>query len=204
MAQTVLDREINRIYGNGRGWVFTPKDFVDLGTRTSIDVGLHTLVAQGKIRRIGRGLYDYPKESKLLNKTLSPDYFLVAEAIARKSGWKIIPSGETILNKLRLSTQISSQYIFDSDGENRTITVNETKIQFRKAPLKDIGIKNKKGVFLVRAIKALGKDAINDNAIEVMKQAVSTKECKAILKESKMVTGWVYEIIQKVCRECLK
>jgi len=204
MGQSVLNKEISRIYGNGRGWVFTPKDFADLGARTSIDVGLHTLVAQNKIRRIGRGLYDYPKESKLLNKTLSPDYFLVAEAVARKNGWKIVPSGETILNKLRLSTQISSQYIFDSDGENSTVTVNDTKIMFRKAPLKDIGIKSKKGIFLVRAIKTLGKDRVNDKVIEVMKQAVSAKECKTILKETKIVTGWVYNIIQKVCKECLK
>ncbi len=200
MTVSVLNKEISRIYGNGKGWVFTPKDFADLGTRASVDVGLHSLVSQGKIRRIGRGLYDYPKESNLLKKTLSPDYFLAAEAIARKNGWKIVPSGETILNKLRLSTQISSQYVFESDGESKVFTIGDMKIKFKKAPLKDIGIKSKKGLFLVRAIKALGKERIDDKVIDALKKEVLVNEHKTILRDTKMVTGWVYDVIQKVCK----
>lgn len=200
MAKSVISSELSRIYGNGRGWVFTPKDFTDLGPRSSIDVGLHFLVEQGKIRRIGRGLYDYPKSSNLLKKTLSPDYFQVAGAVARKNGWKIAPSGETILNKFRLSTQVPSQYVFESDGENKTITVSGVKLHFKKAPLKDIGIKNKNGQFLVRAIKALGKDRIDEQVINTLREEIPSREYKAILKETKMVTGWVYNVIQKVCK----
>lgn len=199
MARSVLDKEISRIYGKGRGWVFTPKDFSDLGDRVSIDTGLHRLVSKGRIRRIGRGLYDFPKESKLLNKKLSPDYFQVAEAIARKNGWTIVPAGESILNRFGLSTQISSQYVFDTDGKNRTFEVDGATLQFRKAPLQDMHAKNKKATLLVRAIKTLGKERINEKIIKALRNAVSSREYSSILRDTKMVTGWVYEVIKRIC-----
>ena len=46
----------------GRGCVVVPSDFLDLGNRRAIDVALHRLVRAGSIRRLARGVYDYPKE----------------------------------------------------------------------------------------------------------------------------------------------
>jgi len=57
----VADRIMRRVRGKGRGWVFTPKQFVDFGTRGSVDMALSRLAHAGDIRRIGRGLYDYPR-----------------------------------------------------------------------------------------------------------------------------------------------
>jgi predicted transcriptional regulator of viral defense system len=60
-----LSRKImKRVRGHGRGdMVFTWKDFKDLGTRGSIDVALHRLAKVGKLRRVGRGMYDLPPAS---------------------------------------------------------------------------------------------------------------------------------------------
>jgi hypothetical protein len=48
----VADRIINRVRGKGRGWAFTPKDFLELGTRASVDMALSRLAGQGRVRRI--------------------------------------------------------------------------------------------------------------------------------------------------------
>ena len=37
-----------------------PVDFLDLGSRQAVDLALHRLVHKGTIRRLARGLYDYP------------------------------------------------------------------------------------------------------------------------------------------------
>src|SRR3546814_5249071 len=58
----VADRIMKRVRGKGCGWVFTPKQFVDFGTRGSVDMALSRLAHAGDIRRIGRGLYDYPRQ----------------------------------------------------------------------------------------------------------------------------------------------
>jgi hypothetical protein len=41
--------------------VWTPADFVDIGSRHAVDKALQRLVAVGDLRRIDRGLYDQPR-----------------------------------------------------------------------------------------------------------------------------------------------
>jgi len=66
MTQTIENKALSRIYGSGRGWSFSPKDFADLGSRAAIDLALHRLNNKSTIRRVIRGIYDYPRYSELL------------------------------------------------------------------------------------------------------------------------------------------
>ena len=66
---------------------------LDLGSRGMVDVTLSQLVSDGIIRRAGRGLYDVPKHSEALGSTLSPNVDELAQAIARRFRWRIIPTG---------------------------------------------------------------------------------------------------------------
>ena len=45
--------------------VWTPRDFLDLGSREAVDQALHRLNHGGDIRRIARGLYDKPRANSL-------------------------------------------------------------------------------------------------------------------------------------------
>nr|WP_290758957.1 hypothetical protein [Henriciella sp.] len=45
-----IDKIKRRIIGKGRGAVFTPADFLDLGSRASVDQTLSRLTDQGVIR----------------------------------------------------------------------------------------------------------------------------------------------------------
>ena len=81
-----IDKIKRRIIGKGRGAVFTPADFLDLGSRASVDQTLSRLTDQGVIRRLARGIYDYPKTSPRLGR-LSPDPDAVA---ADQSGAEVV------------------------------------------------------------------------------------------------------------------
>ena len=61
MRQTFEDKALYRIRGTGGGWTFSPRDFLDLGGRPTVDSGLHRLEKRGEIRRVIRGIYDYPR-----------------------------------------------------------------------------------------------------------------------------------------------
>lgn len=50
MAQTIENKAIYRIRGTGRGWAFSPPDFLDFGGRATVDSALHRLKRRGKIR----------------------------------------------------------------------------------------------------------------------------------------------------------
>jgi hypothetical protein len=60
MSQTFEDKALYRIRETEGGWAFSPRDFLDLGGRPTVDSGLHQLEKRGEIRRAIRGIYDYP------------------------------------------------------------------------------------------------------------------------------------------------
>ena len=63
MTQSIEDKLVSRIYGTGRGWAFSQADFADLGSRSAIDLALYRRECEGIIRRVIRGIYDYPRGS---------------------------------------------------------------------------------------------------------------------------------------------
>ena len=189
------------ISGHGRGWSFSSNDLIKKFERQQIDNVLSDLVKGKKIRRVSRGIYDYPKYSELLKKELSPDIEQVARAIARKFNWRIEVSGESALNILNLSTQIQAKYIYLSDGPNKSYKLyNDVEIEFKKSVLKDIGFKYKESSLIVQALKSLGKEHITDEIIEIIKEQIEPKMYEKILKDTQSTTVWVYEIIKQICK----
>lgn len=189
------------IAGHRRGWVFSSNDLTGVFTRSEADDCLKYLTKTGRIRRISRGLYDYPKYSDLLKQELSPDIDQAARAFARKFNWKIEISGDSALNILGLSTQIEAKYIYLSDGPNRTYDIIGTKLEFKKSALKEIGFKHKESSLIVQALKATGKDRINSEIINKIRNKIDPKKYGKILAETRSAKIWIYETIKKICRE---
>jgi hypothetical protein len=82
---TVLSYNImKRTRGHGRGlWVLSAKDFLDLGNRAAVDQSLSRLYRDGTLRRVGRGLYDWPRISRVLGRPAPVDLDAAVAAIAR-------------------------------------------------------------------------------------------------------------------------
>jgi type I restriction enzyme R subunit len=64
--QTMRDQIFARIERLGAGKAFSAKDFLDIGSRGTVDMAFGSLIRSGKIRRIRRGLYDMPKINEAL------------------------------------------------------------------------------------------------------------------------------------------
>lgn len=80
-----------------RSSVFTPNDFLDLGGRDAVDKALSRLATRAEVRRLARGLYEYPREHRELG-TLSPDFEKVAKALAGKDRIRLQPAGAYATN----------------------------------------------------------------------------------------------------------
>jgi hypothetical protein len=119
MPQKHETKILSRIYGNGRGWAFSQADFADLAARSTIDSALHRREREGLIRRVIRGIYDYPRHSKALGGPTSPNIDQVAHALARKFAWRIQPDGATAQNLLGLSTQVPARAVYLSSASRR-------------------------------------------------------------------------------------
>ena len=201
MAKSTSSRVTRKIYGMRRGWVFSVIDFSTFGSRSAIDVTLHRLLKKGTIRRVTRGIYDYPRQSKTLGGELSSDIDQVAQAIARKFGWRIQPSGPTALNLLGLSTQVPSQWMYLSDGPARAYKVGRQTLTFKQSPLKESNFKLRESALIVQALKSLESQRITEDVISKIRKWLDPSRRTLVLKDARTATGWVYEIIRKICSE---
>lgn len=202
--QSIENKIYRKICGNGCGWVFTSGDFSNLGSSSAVRISLMRLEKSEKIRRACRGIYYYPEYSELLKIFMSPDIDRTAQALARKFRWRIQPSGAVALNLLGLSTQVPAKPIYLSDGPNRTYNVGGQELEFRKTTLKEADIKHYKSGLLVQAIKTFGQERMTDDVIRKIRQQLSSAERRMILADAKHVSGWIYDIIRKICIEADK
>ena len=201
MTQTIENRMSYRIRGTGGGWAFSPRDFLDIGGRSTVDSALHRLAQRGEIRRVIRGIYDYPRFSKLLGQQLSPDVDQVARALARKFRWRIQPGGATALNYLGLSTQVPAKIVYLSDGPDRVYHLGKTPLVFEHAALKESGIDLKESGLVVQALKALGSGNITPDVTSKLRSCLPQNMRARVLADTRLVTGWVYDAIQKTFAE---
>jgi hypothetical protein len=199
--QPIDNKILYRIYGRGRGWAFTKTDFIAEFGETNIHKALSSLTRSGKIRRVCRGVYDYPRLSEVLDQPLSPDIDQVAHALARKFNWRIEPSGHAALNILGLSTQVPGRWVYLSNGPSRDYKIGRSALAFKTSALKDIGFRLSESALIVQALKALGKENVDPKVIKTLRRHLDTSKCEQILKDTRAVTSWVYGVIKQVCKE---
>lgn len=145
-----------------------------------------------------RGVYDYPRTSTLFKEPASLEPDGAAQAIARKFGWSIIPSGETALNLLGLSTQVPGKYVYFSDGPSKKYSWGTGELTFTKRAAKETGALSSRTALVVQALKVLGKEHIDRTVLNHLRKKLTAKEKTSALREARYVTGWVYEAIKKI------
>jgi hypothetical protein len=201
MDQHIVDKAVSRIYGMGRGKAFTPKDFLDLASHETVRKILSRQAKEGKIRRMLRGVYDYPAFSKMLNALASPDPDAIARAIARAHGWTVVAAGETALNILGLSTQVPAQWQYFSDGPTKKYAwVGGTLVLLHRAN-KETTKLSPKTALVVQALKTLGETHINDTVLATLRRQLDANERARAVREARYATSWVYEIIKRLAEE---
>lgn len=194
-------REIkNRISAAENGSVFVATDFVDITDKKTVAMGLTRLESDGVIRRLLRGVYEKPEYNEFLQEYVAPIPDKVAHALARNFGWTIVPCGDTALNLLGLSTQVPSVWIYVSDGIYKEYAYDNTVIQFKKTTNKEVSKLSYKTALTIQALKAIGKDKVNEIIIENLRNLLTESEKRNMLHEAKTATYWVYEYIKLVCR----
>ena len=199
--QSTENKVLRRIYGKGRGWAFSQKDFSQIGSREAIYVSLHRLSKRGKIRRVIRGLYDYPEFSSLLNKELSPDINQVAQALSRKFRWRIQPSGPAALNLLGLSTQVPGRSVYLSNGPDRHYEIGNTHLDFQHAVLKEASFKLSESALIVQGLRSLGQGNITPEVISGIRSWLTPELRNKVLGDTKTATDWIYRAIRRICQE---
>lgn len=180
------------------GTIFATSDFADIADSATVRQSLNRLVDSGILRRVFRGIFEKPKYSNLLKEYVATDPNAVANALARNYHWTIAPCGNTALNFLGLSTQVTATWSYISDGPYRIYEWDSIKIEFKHRANREITGLSYITVLVVQALKTLGKDNITPEIIRILSDRLDSKDKVLILKESAEATDWVYDIIRYI------
>ena len=189
-----------RIQAAKYGSVFVASDFADVTENVKVGVSLSRLEEEGLIIRVMRGVYYKPEYSKLLDEYVAPAPDAVAHAIARNYGWTIVPCGDTALNLLSLSTQVPVVWSYVSDGPYKDYSYDNATIKYKHTTNKEVSKLSPKTALVIQALKALGKDNIQNETIERIREKTTPDDRKTMLTEAQYATAWIYEIIKAICR----
>lgn len=194
---TIKNTIVKRIRAKQRGWVFSPKDFLDVGNRDAVDKVLSRLVSQGMIRRLGRGVYDCPKVDETLG-ILSPSIDKVADVLAAKSGNTAFPSGAMAANMLGFSTQVPAKPFFLTNGKNKTMALGKQVVTLQHAHVAILNHLSYKLNLVIQALAYLGKNAIDDGIIKQCIHTLKQQDIAKLLKNAPSLPSWMVDIFHKI------
>lgn len=197
MATNIQNRICYRIRGKGRGWLFSAKDFLDFGTRNAVDKALSRLSDAGMIRRLSRGLYDYPKINPRLGE-LTPGTEQIACVLAKKDQNRLQVTGAQAANLLGLSTQVPAQVVYLTDGNSRRIKVGNQAIELRHASSKKMATAGKPSGLVIQALQYVGQDNIDTNIITKIKKSLSDDDKRTLKKDAGAAPDWMRPVIDQI------
>lgn len=198
--QSIDSRILATIHGRGRGSVFVPADFLDLGSREAIDIALHRLARKGTIRRLARGVYDFPKKHPVLG-MLSPSADEVARALAGRDRTRLQPTGAYAANILGLSEQVPAKAVFLTDGPSRTVKIGPTTIQLRRTTPRNMEAAGRLSGLLMQALRELGEEHITPERREHLKRTIPADKRRELLKDLRLAPAWMHPIFRELAEE---
>jgi predicted transcriptional regulator of viral defense system len=196
-VQTIESKLKSRIYGHGKGSVFTPKDFLDLGGRDAVDKALSRLAARGIIRRLARGLYEYPRTHPQLG-TLSPNLEKAAKALAGKHQIRLQPEGAYAANLLGLSEQVPARIVFLTDGPSRTVKIGRQEIHLRRTTPRNMAAAGRLSGLLMQAFRSLGRQHVTKQRLARLKQTLPAQERKKLIKDLPLAPAWMHPFFREL------
>jgi hypothetical protein len=143
---------MKRIQTDAPRKVWTPTDFLDLGSRDAIDKVLQRLIKAEQLRRIDRGLYDQPGFNQLTQKSNPPDPRFVIEALGRRDQVRMLVDGMTAANDLGLTDAVPAKIVVHTDARRRALRLGHVTISFRPTAASKLFWAGRPGMRVIQAL----------------------------------------------------
>jgi len=186
-----------RLRQQGPGWVFTPADFSDLGSRAAVASALKRHKAAGAIRQIDRGLYDVPRSHPRLG-TLWPTLEAVVEALQRRDAVRLQPTGAYAANGLGLSTQVPMRVVFLTDGAQRRLRLGKLEITFKRTTPRNMATAGRASGAVIQALRWLGKRSVDERTIRHLRRTLDADAKRQLLADLRHAPAWIAAVMRQV------
>lgn len=202
MRQSIVKSVKNRIFGHGRGWVFSAYNFSDLGSDTGVRTALSRLQEEKIIRRVAQGIYDYPKTHEVLG-LLSPSIDEIARVYGEKNGAKIQASGAYAANVLGLSEQVPGKVVFLTDGPTGKVKIKNLIVSFKKTTVRNMSAAGSREALAIQAMKFMGQDHIDEPMLRKIKKHLQQSTRKEFDKNIQYAPRWIRVFLIELMKDTL-
>jgi len=198
--QSIDDKLISMVYGHGRGFVFTPNLFSSLGDPRVVGTVLTRLYRKGTIRRLARGLYDYPRKHPKLG-LLSPSLDDVANALKGRDGTRLQPSGAYAANLLGLSNQVPMKVVFLTDGQSKRIQLGKQEIILKRTTPRNMATAGRISGLFIQALRHIGQKHVDESVLHALKKQLREDDKKQLIKDLQYAPAWIADIMRNIAKQ---
>lgn len=196
-ARSVDTRVLDRVRTRGPGWVFTPADFHDFGSRTAVATALKRYKASGVIRQLGRGLYDVPRRHSKLG-VLWPALEAVIDAVKSRDAVRLQPTGAYAANLLGLSDQVPMRVVFLTDGPQRTIKLRKLEIAFKRTTPRNMATAGRVSGLVIQTLRSLGKHNVDARTVRRLRTLLDDQAKRQLLADVRHAPVWIAEVMREI------
>ncbi len=191
-----------RIEEGDKGQIYFVNNFSDLQNDQTVTKALQRLAEDGLLIRLSKGVYLYPETTRF--GIIIPSVEEIVKAIAERDNVMILPSGNTALNKLGLSSQVPMNAVFLTTGSTRTIKVGNRKLLLKRAAPRNFAYKGTLMPLVTESLKALGENNIDEEINDKLKHIIlslSDTDFITFTEDLQYVPQWIRGIILKIIKD---
>lgn len=184
-----------------RGRIFFLDDFAWLESPEAVRFALYSMVKDGFVIRLARGIYCYPKIGEENGmRMIIPSEERIAQCYAQKERVRIIPYGDQAAYNLGLTTMRVSNLRYLTDGASRKISLSATrKIYFDHTDeVKMFGYCNETMRDIASAIRFLTEPMIDARKKRIIHEYLRNVPERDFKKDISIPPAWVGKIITDI------
>ena len=196
----LADKIMKRIRGHGLGnWVCSAKDFLDLGSRAAVDQALSRLHRRGTLRRVRRGLYDWPRSSRALNRLAPINVPAAVAAMARRDGVRMMPNGIVAAHRLGLTNAVPAKAEYWTDGPTRTVQLGPRTVHLKHMRPNLMHWADRPAAPVVSALAWLGPSlAANPATVDQLRRQLPDSVKQDLIAGKAQLPTWAIPIAQQI------
>jgi len=196
-AQSIDTKVFSRIRTSGRGKVFGPRHFLDLGSRHAVDQALSRHARAGTLRKVARGLYELPRTHERFG-SVPASTEAIAEAIASRDAVRLQPAGALAANMLGLSEQVPVRDVYLTDGRSRRLKIGKREIIIKRTTPRNMATAGKVSGTVIQALRWIGRKQVDERVVRQLKRVLKPQDRTMLLQDAHLAPAWIAEIFRQL------
>ena len=146
------------------------------------------------------GMYVRPEIDPYIGK-VPPNIEAIAQAIAKRDGARIVPTGVYALNRLGLSTQVPMNIIYLTDGSARKVNIDNRNIVFKRVSPKNVATVGEISGLVIQALRTIGKENVREDEIIKIQELLKKEKPTRLSHDIRLAPSWIRAIMQPILKQ---